>query len=833
MLRAIVVLLLASGRGKLAAATHGCPSGAPVATFQLSVTRGPESVRGRTTLPVERVNQLQPWERLVYQPVHLPAAFKKTAKIALILAPAVAPAGNAEKSAPGEAPRLKVLEPQPADEPAEWDVPFRTAVVALVFGPQGINERKMASLVNKDKELISQLADYAEQTTEVGSLIDKLSSPEQGAEAAKSLSAALSGVAGQSGSAPSKLDMGAPTEKQVGALLRTLNPTLGSYDPLAGQSSARMQQSAGLAASVAGMFFGSPVGLALGSAALVENLRGMLFPDTDFRSALAQTAGASEAHPQALTLCGKRDSAKARTRIAYLWALRIPNAAPPQITLEKPAGLPIGAKSGLAVKVSDAKQWALLDRARDWALTTANGMRTIPVAVKPAAKSQSLEIDLSKFPAPAGAYRLSAKWDWDAFQVMGALQLFAISSLKGAHVTPESQDRLITGSGPVEIQLAGDDFQFVKNVAVRPAGDRSAKPEELHFRAPGGQPGPQESFEVTVDTQALKAGRYQLLLTQPDGTVREVPMRILPPNPRLDGLPLRANLGESRQKIDLRGAGLERIEGITADEADIQLEPAGRTSRESNREAMIRLRPQAKKGDLIALKLRVEGLHAPAPVEAAIRVEGPRPRIANVEASWPEDLSVALHKGELPAGSFVSFSMRVENLEAQPAARIACTDSAKTLQAQTLRPGENRDAARLEMAGQNALFLSLDPGAIGQAGCTLTGVVESEPAGASDPYTLGRVVRLPRIESFTLTDEKLGPSTYAGILKGQSLETIDKTGWDARTGLPVAGLPKPVLGEGQEQTLKIAVPWPSPAPRAPLYVWLRGEAEGRLTRARY
>src|ERR1035438_10054518 len=32
------------------------------------------------------------------------------------------------------------------------------------------------------------------------------------------------------------------------------------------------------------------------------------------------------------------------------------------------------------------------------------------------------------------------------------------------------------------------------------------------------------------------------------------------------------------------------------------------------------------------------------------------------------------------------------------------------------------------------------------------------------------------------------------------------------------------------QTLRIAMPWPSPTPKAPLFVWLRGETEGRATR---
>jgi hypothetical protein len=37
----------------------------------------------------------------------------------------------------------------------------------------------------------------------------------------------------------------------------------------------------------------------------------------------------------------------------------------------------------------------------------------------------------------------------------------------------------------------------------------------------------------------------------------------------------------------------------------------------------------------------------------------------------------------------------------------------------------------------------------------------------------------------------------------------------------------------QKQSLKIALPWPSPNPRAPVFIWLPGESEGRTTKTRY
>ena len=68
------------------------------------------------------------------------------------------------------------------------------------------------------------------------------------------------------------------------------------------------------------------------------------------------------------------------------------------------------------------------------------------------------------------------------------------------------------------------------------------------------------------------------------------------------------------------------------------------------------------------------------------------------------------------------------------------------------------------------------------------------------------------------------------MLEGWDLETIERTGWNATLGLPTAELPRPIAGQGAKQTLRIAMPWPSPAPKSPLFVFLRGESQGRVTR---
>ena len=330
----------------------------------------------------------------------------------------------------------------------------------MVFGPQGLDHGKVESLVTKDRELVSQMADYAEQTAQVETLIEALAQAEQAPPASRNLDAALAGFASSSGTAVPKLDRTASTDQQAMSLVRALNPAIGAYDPLGPDAGMRVQQSMGLAASVASLFFGSNVGLAAGGAAMVQNFRTLLFPGTDFRSALAQgTTG------DGVTLCAKRQPQKSRTRLAYLWAYRVPNTPPPSLAFAAPVHLPAGLKSTVAL---DSKQVA---RARDWTLVAEDG-RPVSVPVTAAGDGRAIDIDLKGVNAAPGLYHLAAQWDWDPLAVAGEVHLHALADLKTATLAAESRDAAGGRRRPGRAEALGPRFPVRREAHASTAAAR-------------------------------------------------------------------------------------------------------------------------------------------------------------------------------------------------------------------------------------------------------------------------------------------------------------------------------------------------------------------------
>ena len=57
-------------------------------------------------------------------------------------------------------------------------VPWRVSLLAFVYGPEGLNTKKVRRFLSRDDELVGQLADYADKTAKTEALIAELSSPE-------------------------------------------------------------------------------------------------------------------------------------------------------------------------------------------------------------------------------------------------------------------------------------------------------------------------------------------------------------------------------------------------------------------------------------------------------------------------------------------------------------------------------------------------------------------------------------------------------------------------------------------------------------------------------
>jgi hypothetical protein len=791
----------------------------PVSSFSLVLA--PSS--GGPPLPVNSVNRIEPGETLEYKPIHLPSFMQNKAKIAVMMVP----------TAEAKHKDVIMLPAMPARTKAQWKVPIRASLVGVVFGPHGLDVRKVNSLVRKDPDLIPELAQYAKQTATVNALIQTLSEYEQAQPGTEDLNAALQGFSSQYNVAlPLVSSRGEPSSLQAELLLEGVLPSLSTADPTsyASASSLAMQQSAGLAAAVAAMFYGTPAILAVGGADLFQSLRVMMFPDTDLRAAFTQPEDSG-----GMQLCSGNQPPKPRTRIAYLWVMQVPNTLPPSVSLDEPTVLAEGAKSTVRVSCATNSQLRLLPRAHDWRLVSPKQTVSVPGKVTLGSSWDTLSLDLSKVKVPAGSYHLAALWDWTEFNVAGALDLRPFSNFEGVRLTPESEDLLVQDTGLVDIKLTGADFEFVHKVALakNEASEAGARP--LSFILPKGTAGGERlRMSVRLDTSTLSAGAYKLLFTQSNGETQSVPITVHPPDPKLDGLPVRANLGLKQQIVYLRGSGLERVEEITSKNATWKLAPLGTGSAKVNqREATISLEPGAQVGDLLSATLRVEGLQTPIDIPDVIQVAGPLPKIVSVKESFPRDENVALHTGEIPAAMIVSFAIRADHLDSEPVVNLGCVSGDDTRQPLELRPGDRTETAELDNAGEGLLFLSLQPGAVGRSGCVLTASVTDPDAGTSMPYTLGTVIRLPRIDKFILTDESAGKDLYLGTLTGLNLQMIAETGWNDRNGYAVQGIPTPVPGNEQEQTLEIQLPWPPPSPRAPVYIWLLGEAQGRRTNARY
>ncbi|MDZ7637352.1 MAG: hypothetical protein U5J83_03725 [Bryobacterales bacterium] len=639
-----------------------------------------------------------------------------------------------------------------------------------------------------------------------------------------SLDAALTGFASRYGTPMSAINRESPTSEQAMSLMRTLNPALTSYDPLAPSPTQRLQQSAGLAASVAGLFWGSQVALYAGGAGLFLNLRGMMFPGSEFRSALMQTGD-----EQRMTLCAKQTERRSRTRLAYLWAARIPDSAAPGITLRERTHMGAGLPSLLPVELSVGSLWRFVDRARDWKLISAGGQREFPIEVVPDASARSL-----RFTPPAaaeeGSYKLAARWDWDMLRLNGYVQLHHVPEGAQLQISKRSRQSLIDNASNVELRLEGADFRFVEGATLIRKNDPYAKPVSVNYRmAPDAATASSAtpSLFVLLNGDALRQGEYRLTLNQTGGKQLAVDVPVMPQPPSLTSLPLRLNLGARKQRIVLQGTHLELIESLQSDGIEWQ--------REENAAGTIAFLGTVQSGQQEGAKqeLRLQLKDRPEPITLAEAVEilGPLPEISSIRIAYQQENGVALREGELAFGGLVTALLDVRHASPRQTLHLGCANAAMQSESLALRAGESHRDTRLQASNPESLYLTFDPGKIGQHGCEVVARVQT-PNGESSPSSLGRVVRLPRIATLSLTDELVGENRFAGSITGEDLEAIARVGWDAESGVAVTEVPRPRNGDSRKQELRIALPWPAPSPRAPLYIWLHSESAGRETKAR-
>ena len=561
---------------------------------------------------------------VLYSPV-LRGREKRPGEVALVMVPL--------KHQPKEPPLL-VTEPRAAEKQQEWEIPRTIALAALVYGPQGLSRKKVEGFLSQDDLLIAQLADYAEKTAQTEALVDALSN--SGSSSA-SVNAALTGFASQYGVAVS-IDKTQPPAVQAQALFSAMNPQLATYNPLASSTAERVGQTASLATAAATLFFGSPIGLAAGGAAMLLDLRYIAFPGMQFRSSFAQPL--PQPRPKdGLNLCGQRTPAPAHTRVAYIWAVRIPNTPAPSLQIGHADYVPASLKSPLPVESPDA-QWKYIQRARNWTLENEKGQKA-SIAVLKLGNQKALELDLTKAPVAAGDYHLSGYWDWTRFVASGEVHVEPLGTFNSARLEPESQDRLLAKSGKVPVTLADADFDFLTKAEIKKQNDEFAIAQPLRFILPKGlREGPQRTADVQIDTADLEPGKYELLLTQQDAKSHSVKINVLSNLPKIDNLPILANQGEATQHYMLKGERLGLLSKLEAPGVTFEMGPPAPDG--TDRSVTVQVKSDVKPGTALTIRAEMADRNEAMTLPDALRITGPLPAIASSHLSLPSGMTMTL-----------------------------------------------------------------------------------------------------------------------------------------------------------------------------------------------
>jgi len=775
-----------------------CPAGSPLGAVDLQVQAGDQK------LPFRSINRLSEGDIVLYAPI-LRGKEKRTGEVSLVLVP--------EKREPGQED-IFVTEPKAANKAESWEIPQTISVAALVYGPAGLSRKKVASFLAQDEVLVAQLADYADKTAQAERLVATLSNSES---SAASVNSALNGFASQYGFSV-QVDRSAPPAAQAATVFSAMNPQLASYNPLASSTAQSIGQTASLATIAGTLFFGSPVGLAAGGTAMLLGLRSIAFPDTQFRASFAQQFTGS---PSGVNLCGQQGPLPPHTRVAYIWASRIPNIPIPTIKIGAADFIPATQKTPLPVEVPEPG-WKYLDRARAWALV--NKEKKLPIAVVKLGNQHALELDLTKANLPPGDYDLTGLWDWTPLRISGAVHVMPLSDFQTAHVDPASQDHLLTKSGKTPVTLTGSDFEFAEKVELKKLHDEFAVAENVRFLLPKGlRAGPQDRMDVQIDTEKLDPGPYALLISQQDGKSHPVEFKILPNPPKIANLPILVNHGGGVQHFVLKGERLDQVKKLEAPDAVLSLSPP--RADQVERSLTVELKSSPKPGVTLPITEYIEDRSEPFRLPDALQVTGPLPVIASSKLSLPSQMAIAVRAEEFPAGYTLNAMLDVKNIERRSLLRLGCADGVGTTE--TLHIGGQTANWALQQLSPDQLFLAFDTSGL-PAGCSLQAVIDNGRGGSSQPATLANILRVPQFDSFTAADSPRQNGIRQYQITGQNLEMIEKMGWDDSNGLEVSGLPIPLPGPGLKQSLPINLPDP-PSPDTVLYVWLRGDTKGRTT----
>jgi hypothetical protein len=786
-----------------------CSAGGPVGAIHLTVA---PPAGDNKPLPIDKIANLSEGNTILYSPL-IRGREVRHGEVALVLVPAKHDGGDA----------LLVTDPKPADKLQQWKVDQTISIAAYVYGPSGLSKKKVKGFLSQDDLLIAQLADYAAKTAQTGALVQALSDASASSD---SVNAALNGFAAQYG-VTVPIDRTQPVAAQAQTLFATMNPQLATYDPLVPSSGARVAQTASLATAAASLFFGNPIGLAAGGTAMVLDLRSIAFPGTQFRSSFAQPEPPNPQHPNidpGLNLCGQRTPVPPHTRVAYLWATRIPNARVPSLKIGTAHFVLEEQKTPVPVDLAE-KEWRYLDRARDWTLVDGTGKATA-IKVLKLQNQKSIELDLTKAKLNPGDYHLAGYWDWQRFDANGTISVRPVSDLKDAKLEASSQDRLLAHSGKIAVTLEDADFEFTNKVEIKKVNDEFAKAASVPFLLPKGlRQGAQQHMDVQIDSADLDAGNYQLLVSDGSGKAQPVDIKVLPSPPQITNLPILANEGATSQHFVLKGQHLGLIARLEVPGATLKLDPA--SANDSERDVTVQLKSEAKPGSAFSVSAYLKDHTEPMVLPDALKITGPLPMIVSSRLSLPASFPINLNANEFPAGSTLTAMLDVKNAAQSSRLRVSC--SGNTGSETVLQIGEQTDKWSLQQLSTDQLFLSYDTSNL-PAGCLVQAILDNRSGGQSDPYTLARIIRLPKIDLMSPTADETMDGRRIYQLTGSNLEMVERVGWDQLTAYDVTGLPAPIAGAGQRQMLRISLPDP-PTPTSNLYVWLRGDRLGRGTNA--